>query len=111
MGRRPAERVNTGGEICEVRIKVGKTGGINEQVGETGRANELGESGLQENELGEEEELVHNGVDGAVALMEQEAGWSPAPLRLHNDEPGSVGVKPRSQTGRQTGRRAEVSDQ
>lgn len=50
--------------------------------------------------MDEEEELVHNGIDGAVALMEEEEGWSPAPLRLHSDKTGSVGVKPRSQTGR-----------
>lgn len=49
MGRRLAEGVNTG-EICEVHVKVGKTGGMNGQVGETGRANELGETGLQERE-------------------------------------------------------------
>lgn len=76
------------GEKCEVCVKVGKKGGMNKQVGETDRANELGKTGLQESELGEEEELVHNGVDGAVALMEEEAGWSPAPLRLHSDKTG-----------------------
>lgn len=53
--------------------------------------------------MGEKDELGCGGATEAVELMEQEAGWSPAPLRLcSSNRPGPVKVKKSRQTGRQT---------
>ncbi|TWW62671.1 hypothetical protein D4764_04G0013180 [Takifugu flavidus] len=70
----------------------------------TGEGEQRGEAGLQVAEVGEEEELGCGGAAGAVELMEQETGWSPAPSRLcRSNRPGPVKAKKSRQTGRQTG--------
>ncbi|TWW62687.1 hypothetical protein D4764_04G0013340 [Takifugu flavidus] len=99
-----AERPVAGAEgpgVDGAKAPVGTDGstGEGEQVGEKG------EVSVQDGEVGEEEELGCCGAAEAVELMEQEAGWSPAPLRLRrSNRPGPVKAKKSRQTDSQLGK-------